>query len=54
VALSSEASLFLGTLIIASVPGTQWRLWPNGHPILRLPSRRDLDMVALAHDVLCR
>ena len=53
-ALGSEAGLFLGTVIITAVPGSRWRLWPNGHPVVRLPSGRDLDVVALAHDRMNR
>jgi hypothetical protein len=49
-AVGSQAGLFLGTVIIATVPGTRWRLWPNGHPVVRLPSGRHLDVVAMAND----
>jgi hypothetical protein len=48
--VGNQAGLFLGTVIIATVPGTRWRLWPNGHPVVRLPSSRDLDVVAMAND----
>jgi hypothetical protein len=43
----SEIGLFLGTVIIASLAGARWHLWPNGHPVIRLPSGRDLDVVAM-------
>jgi Family of unknown function (DUF6278) len=46
-AVGNQAGLFLGTVIIATVPGTRWRLWPNGRPVVRLPSSRDLDVVAM-------
>ncbi|HEX9355029.1 MAG TPA: DUF6278 family protein [Streptosporangiaceae bacterium] len=49
-AVGSQAGLYLGTVIIATVPGTRWRLWPNGHPVVCLPSGRDLDVVAMAID----
>ena len=49
-AVANQAGLFLGTVIIATVPGARWRPWPNGHPVVRLPSNRDLDVVALAGD----
>ena len=42
-AVTGEAGLFLGSVIIATVPGARWRLWPNGHPVVRLSSGRDLD-----------
>ena len=48
--LAGEAGLFLGTVIIASVPGARWQVWPNGHPVVSLSSGRDLDVVAMAHD----
>jgi Family of unknown function (DUF6278) len=46
--LGGQAGLYLGTVIAGSVPGAHWRLWPNGHPVVRLPSGRDLDVVAIA------
>jgi len=49
-AVGHEAGLFLGTVIVAQVPGACWRLWSNGHPVVRLPAGRDLDVVAVAHD----
>jgi uncharacterized protein DUF6278 len=49
-AVASEAGLFLGTVIIATIPGVRWRAWPNGHPVVRLSPGRDLDVVAMAHD----
>jgi hypothetical protein len=48
--VGNEAGLFLGTVIIATVPGAHWQLWPNGHPVLRLASGRELDVVALGGD----
>jgi hypothetical protein len=48
--LAAEAGLFLGTVIIAGVPGARWQLWPNGHPVVRLPAGRDVDVVAVAGD----
>jgi Family of unknown function (DUF6278) len=44
----SEAGLFLGSVIVATVAGARWRLWPNGHPVVRLASGRDLDVAAMA------
>ena len=46
----TEAGLFLGSVIVATVPGARWRLWPNGHPVVRLASERDLDVTAMASD----
>ena len=47
--LGGQAGLYLGTVIVATVPGALWRLWPNGHPVVHLPSGRDADAVAIAN-----
>jgi hypothetical protein len=49
-AIGNEAGRFLGTVIVSTIHGARWRLWPNGHPVVRLSSGRDLDVIALAHD----
>jgi len=49
-AAQAEAGLFLGSVIVATVAGAQWRLWPNGHPVVHLASGRDLDVAAMASD----
>jgi uncharacterized protein DUF6278 len=49
-AQGNEAGLFLGTVILASVAGTRWRVWPNAHPVIRLASGRELDVVAMGND----
>jgi hypothetical protein len=49
-AVAGEAGLFLGTVIIATIPDARWRVWPNGHPVVCLSPGRDLDVVAMAHD----
>jgi hypothetical protein len=46
----TEAGLFLGSVIVATVAGARWRLWPNGHPVVHLASGRDLDVAAMASD----
>lgn len=43
---------FLGTVIVSAIHGAHWRLWPNGHPVVRLASGRDLDVIALANERL--
>ena len=45
--LGTEVGLFLGTVITASVRGARWRVWPNGHPVVRLASGRELDVAAI-------
>src|SRR5947209_19959120 len=49
-AVGNAAGLFLGTVIITGVPGARWRVWPNGHPVVRLASGRELDVVAVANN----
>jgi hypothetical protein len=46
----AEVGLFLGSVIVATVAGARWRLWRNGHPVVRLASGRDLDVAAMASD----
>jgi Family of unknown function (DUF6278) len=46
----AEAGLFLGSVIVATVAGAHWRLWPNGHPVVRLASGRDLDVAAMTSE----
>ena len=46
----AQAGLFLGTVILARVAGARWRVWPNAHPVVRLPSGRELDVVAMGND----
>jgi hypothetical protein len=44
--LETDGGLYLGTVIVRHYPGARWHIWPNGHPVVRLPSGGDLDMVA--------
>ncbi|MFF4579436.1 DUF6278 family protein [Streptomyces sp. NPDC001389] len=43
--LGTDAGFYLGTVIVRTVPGTGWQVWPNGRPVLRLASGRELDVV---------
>jgi hypothetical protein len=45
--LGNEVGLFLGNIIVKSVEGSHWSVWPNGHPVVRLVSGRDVDVTAL-------
>jgi hypothetical protein len=47
--LGNEAGTYLGGVLVTGVPDARWRIWPNGHPVVRLPSGRELDVVELAH-----
>jgi hypothetical protein len=49
-ALHAEGALYLGTVLVRQLPGARWHVWPNGHPVIRLASGRDLDIVAVVDD----
>ncbi|MEV7339541.1 DUF6278 family protein [Streptomyces sp. NPDC093544] len=44
--LGNDAGLYVGTVIVRTVPGAVWQVWPNGHPVVLLPSGREIDVVA--------
>ena len=46
--IGNEVGLFLGHVIVKNIEGARWSVWPNGHPIVRLVSGRDVDVTALA------
>jgi hypothetical protein len=48
--LGNDAGLYLGTVIVRTVPGAFWEIWPNGQPVVRLTSGREIDVVASGHD----
>ena len=45
-ALGNEVGLLLGAVMVENVPGASWVVWPNGHPVVRLATGRDVDVVA--------
>ncbi|WP_433893533.1 DUF6278 family protein [Streptomyces sp. CA-111067] len=47
--LGNDAGLYLGTVMVRTVPGATWRVWPNGHPVVRLATGREIDTVDLGH-----
>jgi hypothetical protein len=47
--LGNDAGLYLGTVIVRTVAGAAWAIWPNGHPVVRLASGREIDVVADGH-----
>ncbi|MEW2296481.1 DUF6278 family protein [Streptomyces sp. NPDC006743] len=47
--LGIDAGLYLGTVIVRTVPGAVWELWPNGHPVVRLASGREIVVVEAGH-----
>ncbi|NSC24577.1 hypothetical protein FM076_26850 [Streptomyces albus subsp. chlorinus] len=44
--LGTDAGLYLGTVMVRSVPGARWVRWPDGQPVVRLPSGREVDVLA--------
>jgi hypothetical protein len=47
--LGNDAGLYVGTVIVRTVTGAVWEIWPNGHPVVRLTSGREIDVVASGH-----
>lgn len=43
--LGSDAGLYLGTVLVRTVPGTRWWLRGDGQPVVRLLSGRELDVL---------
>ncbi|MER0449150.1 DUF6278 family protein [Streptomyces sp. NPDC006711] len=43
--LGNDAGLYLGTVIVRTVPGASWDVWPSGQPVVRLASGREIDVV---------
>src|SRR2546421_2487399 len=43
--LGNDAGLYLGTVIVRTVPGAHWQVWPDGRPMVRLASGREIDVV---------
>jgi Family of unknown function (DUF6278) len=48
--LDSDCGLYLGTVIVQHQHHAKWHIWPNGHPVVRLASGRELDVLAAVHD----
>ena len=48
--LGNDAGLYLGTVIVRTVPGAAWEIWANGQPVVRLVSGREFDVVASGHE----
>lgn len=48
--LGNDAGLYLGTVLVRTVPGATWAIWPSGQPVVRLASGREFDVVASGHE----
>ncbi|MFF4323562.1 DUF6278 family protein [Streptomyces sp. NPDC001568] len=43
--LGNDAGFYLGTVIVRTIPHAAWQVWPNGLPMIRLASGRELDVI---------
>ncbi|MET9520259.1 DUF6278 family protein [Streptomyces sp. NPDC002994] len=48
--LGNDAGLYLGSVIVRTVPGAVWHLWPSGQPVVRLASGREINVVEFGLD----
>ncbi|MER5302403.1 MULTISPECIES: DUF6278 family protein [Streptomyces] len=48
--LGNDAGLYLGTVIVRTVPGAVWQVLPGGTPVVRLASGREIQVVAAGLD----
>ncbi|MEI5097676.1 DUF6278 family protein [Streptomyces sp. PmtG] len=46
----NDAGLYLGTVIVRTVPGAAWHVLPGGTPVVGLASGRELQVVAAGLD----
>ncbi|CAM5339009.1 DUF6278 family protein [Streptomyces pilosus] len=47
--LGNDAGLYLGTVIVRTVPGAAWEIRADGQPVVRLASGREFDVVDSGH-----
>ncbi|MFG2884190.1 DUF6278 family protein [Streptomyces sp. NPDC048297] len=43
--LGNDAGLYLGTVVVRTVPGAVWRIRSDGEPVIQLPSGREVEVV---------
>jgi hypothetical protein len=48
--LGNDAGLYLGTVIVRTVRGASWQVWPGGQPVVRLASGREINVVEAGLD----
>lgn len=48
--LGNDAGLYLGTVLVRTVPGAGWCILPSGQPVVRLASGREIDVVEAGLD----
>ncbi|MFI8089722.1 DUF6278 family protein [Streptomyces sp. NPDC086080] len=47
--LGNDAGLYLGSVIVRTVPGAAWEIRCDGQPVVRLVSGREFDVVDAGH-----
>ncbi|AVV45447.1 DUF6278 family protein [Streptomyces sp. ID05-04B] len=45
-----DAGLYLGTVVVRTVPGAAWAIRPGGEVVVRLASGREVDVVAAGRE----
>ncbi|MER5383807.1 DUF6278 family protein [Streptomyces sp. NPDC002688] len=48
--LGNDAGLYLGTVVVRTVPGAAWHVRPGGSPVVRLASGREIPVVEAGLD----
>ncbi|WP_299538786.1 DUF6278 family protein [uncultured Streptomyces sp.] len=48
--VGNDAGLYLGTVLVRTVPGASWGIWPGGQLVVRLASGREIDVVEAGLD----
>ncbi|KUF16362.1 MULTISPECIES: DUF6278 family protein [Streptomyces] len=48
--IGNDAGLYLGTVLVRTVPGAVWHVLPGGTPVVRLASGREIQVVAAGLD----
>ncbi len=50
--VATELGLYLGTVIVGTIPDASWLAWPNGHPVVAVSGAEPIDVVAMANECL--
>ncbi len=50
--VATDIGLYVGTVIVRTIPGASWRTQPNRHPVVAVPHGTPIDVVALADQCL--
>ncbi|MFJ9819132.1 DUF6278 family protein [Streptomyces sp. NPDC101151] len=48
--LGNDAGLYLGTVVVRTVPGAAWEIRSDGEPVVRLASGREVEVVEPGRD----